>query len=223
MSKKLKIVLALATVVVILSLGTGAVVMAASSTTTPSTTTTPTTQCKGLFTNAAAALGVTEQQLADAFQQATAQVQKQSITSALAQAVANGTITQTESNAIQAWLAKKPTSPTPDNMKAWEAEKPQLTNPDALKGILGFPGRGIGPAPDNTAFLTQVVAILNAATGKSITAAQLQAAMTQTDKQPGNGPGWAGRGLGGMMHGKDFGGMPQQPGPGTTTTQPKTY
>jgi hypothetical protein len=43
------------------------------------------------------------------------------------------------------------------------------------------------------------------------------------DKQPGSGPGWAGRGLGGMMHGKDFGGMPQQPGPGTTTVQPKIY
>jgi hypothetical protein len=37
---------------------------------------------------------VTEQQLADAFQQATVQAQKQSISTALAQAVANGTITQ---------------------------------------------------------------------------------------------------------------------------------
>ena len=43
MSKKLKIVLALAAGVVILSLGTGAVVMAASNTTTPSTTTTTAT------------------------------------------------------------------------------------------------------------------------------------------------------------------------------------
>jgi hypothetical protein len=238
MSKKLKIVLALAAGVVILSLGTGAVVMAASNTTTPPATTTPAAQCKGLFTAAAAALGVTEQQLADAFQQAAAQVQQQSITAALAQAVTNGTISQAESNAIQAWLTKKPTSPTPDNMKAWEAAKPQLSNPDAWKTILGFPGKGMGPAADNTAFLTRVVAILNAATGKSITAAQLQAALTPTeanksqtwqnqpppgDKQPGSGPGWAERGFGGMMHGKDFRGMPQQPAPPATTGQPKTY
>jgi hypothetical protein len=240
MSKKLKIVLALATGVVMLSLGSAAIVMAAS--TTPATTTTATaTQCNGslnngLFTTAAATLGVTEQQLTDAFQQATALAQKQSISTAMAQAVANGTITQAESTAIQAWLAQKPTSPTQDNMKAWEAAKPQLSNQDAWKTILGFPGKGMmGPDADNTALFTQVAALLSTAAGKTITESQLQAAMTSaeanqsqtwqnrqppTTEKPGNGSGFPGMGFGGMMHGRGpWGGSPQTM-PAATTTQP---
>ena len=240
MSKKLKIVLALATGVVMLSLGSAAIVMAAS--TTPATTTTATaTQCNGslnngLFTTAAATLGVTEQQLTDAFQQATALAQKQSISTAMAQAVAKGTITQAESTAIQAWLAQKPTSPTQDNMKAWEAAKPQLSNQDAWKTILGFPGKGMmGPDADNTALFTQVAALLSTAAGKTITESQLQAAMTSaeanqsqtwqnrqppTTEKPGNGSGFPGMGFGGMMHGRGpWGGSPQTM-PAATTTQP---
>jgi hypothetical protein len=243
MSKKLKIVLALAAGVVILSLGSAAIVMAAS--TTPATTTTATaTQCNGslnngLFTTAAATLGVTEQQLTDAFQQATALAQKQSISTAMAQAVAKGTITQAESTAIQAWLAQKPTSPTQDNMKAWEAAKPQLSNQDAWKTILGFPGKGMmGPDADNTALFTQVAALLSTAAGKTITESQLQAAMTSaeanqsqtwqnrqppTTEKPGNGSGFPGMGFGGMMHGRGpWGGSPQTM-PAATTTQPIVY
>jgi hypothetical protein len=240
MSKKLKIVLALAAGVVILSLGSGAIVMAAS-TTPGSTATTPATQCNGtfgngLFTTAAAALGVTEQQLADAFQQATVQAQKQSISTTLAQAVANGTITQAESTAIQAWLAEKPTSPTQDNMKAWEAARPQLSNPDAWKTVLGFPGKGMmGPDSDNTALFTQVAALLSTAAGKTITESQLQAAMTSaeanqsqtsqnrqppTTEKPGNGSGFPGRGFGGMMHGRGPRGGSPETMPAATTTQP---
>jgi hypothetical protein len=245
MSKKLKIVLALAAGVVILSLGSGAIVMAAS-TAPASTATTPAAQCNGtfgngLFTTAAAALGVTEQQLDDAFQQAAALAQKQSISAALAQSVANGTITQAESTAIQAWLAQKPTSPTKDNMEAWETARPQLSNPDAWKTILGFPGKGMmGPGPDanNTALLTQVAALLSTAAGKTITEAQLQAAMTSaeanqsqtwqnrqppTTEKPGNGSGFPGKGFGGMMPGWGHRGGSPPANPPTTTTQPTVY
>jgi hypothetical protein len=179
---------------------------------------------------------VTEQQLADAFQQATVQAQKQSISTTLAQAVANGTITQAESTAIQAWLAEKPTSPTQDNMKAWEAARPQLSNPDAWKTVLGFPGKGMmGPDADNTALFTQVATLLSTAAGKTITESQLQAAMTSakanqsqtwqnrqppTTEKPGNGSGFPGKGFGGMMRGRGpWGGSPQTM-PAATTTQP---
>jgi hypothetical protein len=245
MSKKLKIVLALAAGVVVLSLGSGAIVMAATGSSTPSTTTTiAATQCEGSFNNGlyatvATALGVTEQQLADAFQQATVQAQQQSISAALAQAVTKGTITQAESTAIQAWLAQRPASPTKDNMKAWEAAKPQLANPDAWKTILGFSGKGMmGPGADNTALLTQVAALLSTAAGKTITEAQLQAALTsaeteQTQKwqdrqppttgKPGNGPGFFGKGFSGMMPGWGHRGGSPQAGPTTTTTSPIVY
>lgn len=245
MSKKLKIVLALAAGVVILSLGGGAIVMAATGSSTTSTTTTiPATQCKGnfgngAFTAAAATLGVTEQQLADAFQQATTQAQQQSIAAALAKAVTSGTITQAESTAIQTWLSQRPTSPTQDNMKTWEAARPQLANPDAWKTILGFPGKEMmGPGIDNTALLTQAAALLSTAAGKTITEAQLQAALTSaesdqtqkwqdrqppTTEKPGNGPGFFGKGFGGMMPGWGHRGGSPQSTPTTTTTKPIVY
>jgi hypothetical protein len=189
MSKKLKIILALAAGVVVLSLGSGAMVMAAdgTTTTTPATTTTLGSQNNTLLTAVATTLGVTEQQLADAFQQATTQEENQNITTALATAVKNGTITQADSDAIQAWLAERPTSPTQSNMKAWEAEKPQISNPDALKDILGCKGLMMPWASDlatnDTTLLSDVVAILNKAAGKSITVSQLQAAITQAEAQ----------------------------------------
>jgi hypothetical protein len=184
LSTKLKIVLAVAAGVVVLSLGSGAIVMAASGT-TPTTTTTA--QSNPLFAKVATALGVTEQQLTDAIKQADSQAQNQRIDQALANAVTKGTITQAESDAIKAWLAKRPTAPTEDTLKAWQDSQPTLANPDALRGILGFPGKMMGPmwgvGINDTDFLTRVVAALNTATGKSITVAQLQDALTQAETQ----------------------------------------
>jgi hypothetical protein len=185
MSKKLKIIMAVVAGVVVLALGGVAVVMAAGSTTT--TTTTTAVQSNTLFAKAAATLGVTEQQLTDAFKLANTQAENQRITQQLAQAVTKGTITQPESDAIKAWLAQKPTAPTKDSLKVWQGNQPKLANPDALRGILGFGGKMMGPmggaAASNTDFLTQVVANLNTATKKSITVAQLQAALTQAEAQ----------------------------------------
>ena len=187
MSKKLKIIVAVVAGVMILALGGGAIVMAAGSTTTP--TTTSAAQSNTLFAKAAATLGVTEQQLTDAFQQANTQAESQRIDQQLAQAVTKGTITQAESDALKAWLAQKPTAPTKDTLKAWQDARPKLANPDALKGLLGFGfgGRMMGTAggadTNNTDLMTQVAADLNTATGKSITVQQLQDALTQAAAQ----------------------------------------
>jgi hypothetical protein len=71
--------------------------------------------------------------------------------------------------------------------ESWQDNQPKLTNPDALKGLLGFGGRMMGTANgadiNNTDLLTQVVADLNTATGKSITVQQLQDALTQAAAQ----------------------------------------
>jgi hypothetical protein len=183
MSKKLKIIMAIAAGVVILTLGGGAIVMAADNT-TPTTTT---NQSNPLFAKVAAALGVTEQQLTDAFKQANTQAESQMIDQQLAQAVTKGTITQAESDAIKTWLSQKPTAPTKDSLKAWQDSQPKLANPDALRGLLGFPGKMMGAwgglYSNNTDLLTQVVANLNSATGKSVTVAQLQDALTQAAAQ----------------------------------------
>jgi hypothetical protein len=248
MSRKLKIIVAVVAGVLVLALGGGAVVMAAGSTTTPTTSTAK--QSNTLFAKAAATLGVTEQQLTAAYQQANTQAENQRITQQLAQAVTNKTITQAESDAIT----------------AWQAAQPKLTNPDALKGILGFGGRMMGPSTgantSNTDLLNQVVTDLNSAAKTSITVAQLQAAMTQAETQmksdaltkslanavtngkitqsesdqiqswwngrpaavdklaPNGGFGFPGIGRGGMMHGRNPGKTPITTP--TTTTTPKT-
>ena len=182
MSKKLKIIVAVVAGIVILALGGGAIVMAADNT-TPTTV----TQSDTLFAKVAAALGVTEQQLTDAFKQANTQAESQRIDQQLVQAVTKGTITQAESDAIKAWLAQKPTAPTKDTLKAWLDSKPKLANSNALRGFLGLPWKMIGEwrgvYNNNADFLTQVVANLNTATGKSITVSQLQDALTQAAAQ----------------------------------------
>ena len=184
MSKKLKIIVAIVGGVVILALAGSAIVMAADNTTP---TTTPATQSNTLFAKVAALLNVTEQQLTDAFKQAGTQAQSQMIDQQLAQAVTKGTITQAESNAIKTWLSQKPTAPTKDTLKAWQDAQPKLSNPDALRGLLGFPekmmGAWGGSYSNNADLLTQVVANLNSATGKSITISQLQDALTQAAAQ----------------------------------------
>ena len=180
MSKKLKIILAIVVGIVILALGGSAIVMAADNTT-------PTTQSNTLFSKAAALLSVSEQQLTDAFKQANTQAESQMIDQQLAQAVTKGTITQAESDAIKTWLSQKPTAPTKDSLKAWQDSQPKLANPDALRGLSGFPGKIMGAwgglYSNNTDLLTQVVANLNSATGKSVTVAQLQDALTQAAAQ----------------------------------------
>ncbi len=184
MSKKLKIIIAVAVGVVVLALSGVAIVMAEGGTTP---TTTSASQSNTLFARAATTLGVTEQQLTDAFKQANTQADNQRIDQALALAVTKGTITQAESDAIKAWLAQKPAAPTKDTLKAWQDSEPKLTNPDALKGILGFDGKMMGAFcgtdTNNTDLLTQVVANLNTATGKSITLQELQDALTQAAAQ----------------------------------------
>ena len=184
MSRKIKIMIAVAAGVTVLALGAGAIVMAAD-TTTPTTTTATAAKSNTLFANVAATLGVTEQQLTDAFNTANAQAQSQKIDQALAQAVTKGTITQAEADAIKAWLTQKPAAA--DALKAWQDAQPKVGNENALRGILGFGGMMLGPGKgadtNNTDLMTAVVAALNTATGKSITVAQLQSAFTAAQAQ----------------------------------------
>ncbi len=184
MSKKSKIILVVVAGMVVLALGGGAIVLAADN---PPTTTTPAAQSNTLFAKVATILGVTEQQITDAFKQANTQLENQRIDQLLAQAVTNNTITQAEADALKAWLAQRPATPTKDTLKAWESNGPQLANPNALKGLFGFPGKMVGPigvaSANNTDLLTKVAAILSTATGKSITLQTLQSAFTQAEGQ----------------------------------------
>lgn len=160
MSKKWGIILAVLAGVVVLALGGGAVALAAGEQTTPTS--------NPLFARVAGILGITEQQLTDAFQQAQTQVENEAIDQWLTKALDNQTITQDEASKIKDWLAQRPSPPAKDTLKAWLDKKPQLANPGALRGLLQAPGRirqfgycpgwkGVAAGP----VLTKVAAILN--------------------------------------------------------------
>jgi ribosomal protein L12E/L44/L45/RPP1/RPP2 len=185
MSKKLKIIIAVAVAVVVIAVGGASIILADNSTTTTTTTTT-TVPSNNLFAKAATILGVSEQNMTDAFKKASTAIEQQKITQALAQAVTKGTISQAESDAITKWLAAKPAAADKATMNTWQSSQPKLANPDALRGILGFGGRMMGPMGadvNNTDLMTQAAAALSTASGKTITADALKAALTQAGSQ----------------------------------------
>ena len=188
MSKKIKILIAVAVGVVVIAISGASIILAANGpTTTTTTTATTTTVSNNLFAKAADILKVTEQQLNEAFMVAGTAVEQQRINQALAQAVTKWTISPAESDAIKAWLAKKPAAATKDSLKTWQDGQPKLANPDAMRGILGFGGRMMGPMfgadPNNSDLMTQAAAALSTAANKTITADQLKAALTQAGSQ----------------------------------------
>ena len=186
MSKKLKIIIAVAVAVVVIAVGGASIILADNSTTTTTTTTT-TVPSNNLFAKAATILGVSEQNMTDAFKKASTAIEQQKITQALAQAVTKGTISQAESDAITKWLAAKPAAADKATMNTWQSSQPKLANPNALWGIIGFGGRMMGPMMgadvNNTDILTQAAAALSKSAGKTITADALKAALTQAGSQ----------------------------------------
>ncbi len=170
MSKKIKILLAIVAGVLVLTVGGVVAVMAAGETTTP-TSTAATTPSNPLYAKVAAILGVTEQQLTDAFKQARTQVDKDAITAWLAKAFENKTITAEEKAAIEKWYAQKPDPTNKDAMKAWFEARPKISKPELLDRILRAPGKtkqlilGI----DEDVVMGKVAAIL----GNNITAQKL--------------------------------------------------
>jgi hypothetical protein len=133
MSKKWKIFMVVVAAVVVLALSGGAIALANGGEQT--STSNP------LFAKVATILGITEEQLTNAFKQAQTQNENETIANWLAKAVENKTITPAESEAIKNWLAQRPANATKDELKIWLDKKPQLANSEALKGFLQVPSR----------------------------------------------------------------------------------
>ncbi len=103
MSKRMKIIISVVMAVLLLTVGTTATVMAEED--TPPA---PEVSINGLLARVADILGIPEEQLADAFEQARQEMKSEAFTSFLDKALESGRITQEEYNAILEWREARP-------------------------------------------------------------------------------------------------------------------
>jgi len=104
MSKKVKVLVSVLVAVVLLTVGGAAVVMADDG----STPTSNTTSTKGLLARVAENLGITDEELSNAFSEAQQEMRDEAFTRYLDKAVEEGLITQDEADDIKEWRVQRP-------------------------------------------------------------------------------------------------------------------
>lgn len=106
MSKKVKVLISVLAAVVLLTVGSAATVMAQEETTpAPETNTTST---NGLFARVADKLGITEEELNNAFEEARQELREEAFIRWLDKAVEEGRITEDEAEEIEEWWGQRP-------------------------------------------------------------------------------------------------------------------
>ncbi len=104
MSKKVKVLVSVLVAVVLLTAGGITTVIAQEEPTPPA----PETEARGLLARVADILGITQEDLANAFKQAQQEMREEAFIRALDKAVEKGRITQEEADQIKKWLEQKP-------------------------------------------------------------------------------------------------------------------
>ncbi len=106
MSKKVRVLVSVLVAIALLTVGGAAAVMADDG----STPTSNTTSTNGLLARVAENLGITDEELANAFEQAQQEIRDEAFIRYLDKAVEEGLITQQEAGEIIEWLEQKPES-----------------------------------------------------------------------------------------------------------------
>jgi hypothetical protein len=104
MSKKMKVLVAVLVAMLLLTVGGAAAVMADNG----STSTSNTTSTNSLLARVADKLGITEEELANAFREARQEIRGEAFIRYLDKAVEEGLITQEEADEIKEWWVQKP-------------------------------------------------------------------------------------------------------------------
>ena len=107
MSKKAKILVSVLAAVILLAAGGAATVMAQDEPTEEAVTTSE-TGTGGLMARVAGILGISQDELANAFKQARQDMRDEAIDRAIDKAVQEGLIDEAEAGEIRGWLAEKP-------------------------------------------------------------------------------------------------------------------
>ena len=122
MSKKVKVLVSVLVAVVLLTAGGAAAVMADDG----STPTSNTTSTKCLLARVAGKLGITEEELSNAFRQARQEMRQEAFIRALDRAVEKGRIAPEEA----------------DEIKEWRAQRPEVMDSGLLQRSFGFKALG---------------------------------------------------------------------------------
>jgi len=107
-SKKAKIILAVLAAVTVLAVGGAATVMAQDEPADEEVLTTSETGTGGFMARVAVILGISEDELVNAFKQARQDLRDEAIDRAIDKAVEEGLIDETEAAEIRGWLGEKP-------------------------------------------------------------------------------------------------------------------
>lgn len=108
MSKKAKIIVSVLAAVIVLAVGGAATVMAQDEPVEEGVLTTSETGTEGLMARVAGILGISQDELVNAFKQARQDMRDEAIDRAIDKAVEKGLIDETEAAEIRGWLAEKP-------------------------------------------------------------------------------------------------------------------
>ena len=122
MSKKVKVFISALVVALLLTVGATATVMAEGE---EETTPAPEADAEGLLERVADILGIDEEDLSNAFEQARQEMCEDVFTSHINQAVEEGLITQEQANEIIKWWELRPD----DAIREWRGQKTDVIGP----------------------------------------------------------------------------------------------
>ena len=126
MSKKVKILISALVIAVLLTMGGVTMVMAEGE---EETTPPPEASENALLERVANILGIDEEDLINAFEQAQQEMGKEAFINRLNQAVGEGLITQDQANEIIKWWEQRPD----DAIREWRGQKPEFMEPGMFK------------------------------------------------------------------------------------------
>ena len=122
MSKKVKVLISALVIAVLLTMGGVTMVMAEGE---EETTPPPEASENALLERVANILGIDEEDLINAFEQAQQEMGKEAFINRLNQAVGEGLITQEQANEIIKWWEQRPD----DAIREWWGQRSEVTNP----------------------------------------------------------------------------------------------
>ena len=123
MSKKVKVLVSVLVVAVLLTAGGVTTVMAQEGSEPPPEASTEETSTKGLLARVAEILGVSQEELVNAFKQAQQEIREEALDKLLAKAVEEGLITEDEANEIKGW---------------WEEARPEVLDQGLCRRARAF-------------------------------------------------------------------------------------
>ncbi len=131
MSKKVRVLISALVATLLLTIGSVTTVMAEGE---EETTPPPEATANGLLERVAGILGIDEEDLSNAFEQARQEMCEDAFTSHINQAVEEGLITQEQAADILEWWEQRPD----DAIEAWQGQGPNATGPGMFKHAVRF-------------------------------------------------------------------------------------